>query len=206
MKKKNHFYYFWRAVVKPFFYLFCHPKYIGRENIPDEGAYIIASNHIAASDPILLGIGIERQIKFMAKAELFDNKLVGGFISRLGSFPVERGSTAARGSIRHFEQVIKDGDLMGIFIEGTRSKTGDFLKPRNGVSMLVFNTKTPVIPVCITKIGWNTVIRYGKPISLTDMGFSEEGGSREIRNATKVIMDNIKSLREIDLAEAENNG
>lgn len=205
MKKRNHFFYFWRAAVKPFFFLFCHPVYKGRENVPEEGAYIIASNHIEASDPILLGIGIKRQIKFMAKAELFENKLVGGFIRRLGSFPVERGSTAAKDSIRHFEQVIQDGDLMGIFIEGTRSKTGEFLRPRNGVSMLVFNTQTPVIPVCITKIGIHRVIHFGKPLSLTDMGFSE-GGSREIRNATNVIMDSIKSLREIDLAEAKNNG
>ena len=178
-----------------------HMQYKGRENVPDEGAYILASNHREAVDPIFLGIGLKRQVHFMAKAELFKkNKLLNWFFLKLGAFPVERDSSAARGAIKHFEQVVSDGRLMGIFIEGTRSKTDDFLPPKNGVSLIAWDTKTPVIPVCITKIGKKRIIHYGKTLSLADMGF-DKGGAREFRNASRTIMDHIKALRELDLSE-----
>ena len=201
--KRNHFYFFWRGLIKPFFWLFCRLQFKGRENVPAEGAYILASNHREATDPIYLGIGLKRQVLFMAKAELFEKKFVGWFLGHLGAFPVERGKSAARGAIKHFETVVKEGNLMGIFIEGTRSKTDEFLPPKNGVSLIAFDTKTPVIPVCISKIGKHRVIHYGEPLSLSDMGF-EKGGAKEFRNASRVIMDHIKALRETDIAEAKN--
>ncbi len=198
--KKSLFYSFMRVLVMPFFKLKFRMLYKGRENVPAEGAFILASNHREAVDPILLGIGIRRQIHFMAKAELFEKKFLGRFFTKLGAFPVERGSTAARGAIKHFEEVVKEGRLMGIFIEGTRSKTDDFLPPKNGVSLIAYDTKTPVIPVCVTRIGKRRVIHYGEPLSLTEMGF-EKGGAREFRNASRIIMDHIKALREQDLSE-----
>lgn len=199
-QKRNHFYFFWRAVTTPIMKLLKHMRYKGRENVPAEGAYILASNHREAVDPIMIGIGLKRQVHFMAKAELFEKKFLGWFFRKLDAFPVERSSSAARGAIKHFEKVVEDGNLMGIFIEGTRSKTDDFLPPKNGVSLIAWDTKTPVIPVCITHIGKKRVIRYGKPLSLEDMGF-EKGGAREFRNASRVIMDQIKALREQDLSE-----
>ncbi len=199
-KKRNHFYFFWRAFVTPIMKLKCHMRYKGAENVPSEGAYILASNHRESTDPILLGIGLKRQVHFMAKAELFKNKFVGWFLGKLDAFPVERDSSAARGAIKHFEQVVADGNLMGIFIEGTRSKTDDFLPPKNGVSLIAYDTKTPVIPACITIIGKRRVVHYGKPLSLEELGF-EKGGAREFRNASRTIMEHIKALREQDLSE-----
>lgn len=199
-EKRNHFYFFWRAFMIPFMKLTKHMRYIGRENVPATGAYILASNHREAVDPIMLGIGLKREVHFMAKAELFQKKFVGWFLGKLDAFPVERSSSAARGAIKHFEEVVKNGNLMGIFIEGTRSKTDDFLPPKNGVSLIAWDTKTPVIPVCITHIGKKRVIHYGKPLSLEDMGF-EKGGAREFRNASRFIMDHIKALREQDLSD-----
>lgn len=190
----------------PFFKLKFRMKYIERENVPTEGAYILASNHTRAVDPIMLGMGLKREVLFMAKEELFKNKFVGWFLRKLGAFPVSRGK-ADTGSIRHFEKALEDGALMGIFIEGTRSKDGEFLPPKNGASLIAWDTKTPVIPVCHTKIGKQVWFHYGKPLSLDDMGF-EKGGAREFRNASRTIMDHIKALREEDLAaaEAQKNG
>ena len=204
--KRNHFYFFWRAVCIPFFKLKYRTKYIGNENVPAEGAYILASNHTNAVDPIMIGIGVKRQVLFMAKDELFRNKFLNWFLRNLGAFPVDRGK-ADTGSIRHFEEVLKQGALMGIFIEGTRSKDGNFLPPKNGCSLMAWDTKTPVIPVCHTKLGKRVWFHFGKPLSLADMGF-EKGGAREFRNASRIIMDHIKALREEDTAayEAQKNG
>ena len=204
--KRNHFYFFWRAVLLPFFKLIYRMKYVGRENVPENGAYILASNHRLATDPIMLGMGLKRQVLFMAKEELFKNKFISWFLRKLGAFPVSRGK-ADTGSIRHFENALENGALMGIFIEGTRSKDGEFLPPKNGCSLIAWDTKTPVIPVCHTKIGSRTVFHFGKPLSLEDMGF-EKGGAREFRNASRVIMDHIKALRAEDLAnyEVKSNG
>ena len=204
--KRNHFYFFWRNFLLPAFKLKYRMKYIGRENIPESGAYILASNHRLAADPIMIGMGLKRQMLVMAKEELFHNKFIGWFISKLGAFPVSRGK-ADTDSIRHFEKALEDGALIGIFIEGTRSKDGEFLPPKNGVSLIAWDTKTPVIPVCHTKIGSRTVFHFGKPLSLKDMGF-EKGGAREFRNASRIIMDHIKALREEDKAafEDQKNG
>lgn len=204
--KRNHFYFFWRGFLLPFFKLKFRMKYIGAQNVPAEGAYILASNHLLAVDPIMLGMGLKREVMFMAKEELFKNKFVSWFLRKLGAFPVSRGK-ADTGSIRHFEKALEDGALMGIFIEGTRSKDGEFLPPKNGCSLLAWDTKTPVIPVCHTKIGKRIWFHYGEPLTLEEMGF-EKGGAREFRNASRIIMDHIKALREEDLAaaEAQKNG
>ena len=199
-RKMTRFYAFWRAFVRPLAFIAYRMKYKGIENVPAEGAYILASNHISVTDPVLIGEGIKRQVNFMAKAELFQKKFVSGFLSKLGAFPVERGSAAAIDAIKHFEHVVSRGELMGLFIEGTRSKSGDFLPPKNGVSLIAFDTKTPVIPVCITQVGKRRVVRFDKPLSLSDMGF-EKGGAREFRNASRIIMDRIKALREQDLSD-----
>lgn len=204
--KRNHFYFFWRGFLFPFFKLKYRMKYVGRENVPEQGAYIIASNHIRATDPILLGMGLKREVQFMAKEELFRNKFLGWFLRKLGAFPVDRGK-ADTGSIRHFEEVLGEGSIIGIFIEGTRSKDGSFLPPKNGASLIAWDTKTPVIPVCHTKLGSHIVFHYGKPLSMEELGF-DKGGAREFRAASRTIMDNIKALREVDTAayEAKKNG
>ncbi len=202
MSKKSNkgslFYRFVRASGIPFFKIRYRLKYVGRENVPTEGAYILASNHRNSTDPIVIAIGIRRQVMFMAKAELFENRFVNWFLSHLGAFPVDRGK-GDMGAIRHFEQVLQDGYLMGIFIEGTRSKTDEFLKPKNGVSLIAYNTKTPVIPVCITTVKKRKVIHFGEPLSLSEMGL-ENGGAREFRIASRTIMDHIKALRAEDLS------
>lgn len=196
---KNRFYIVIRSIIKPFFYLIYRMKYIGRENVPSIGAYILASNHMHSVDPILIGCGIKRPVMFMAKAELFKSRFMRWLLNHLGAFPVDRGKND-RNAINHFEEVLSEGNLMGIFIEGTRSKTGEFLQPKNGASLISYDTKTPVIPVCISKDGSKRIIHYDKPLSLEQLGFVN-GGAREFRNASRLIMEHIKSLREQDLSE-----
>lgn len=199
--KRNHFYFFWRNLLKPVMFLIYRMKYVGAENVPAEGGYILAANHRRSTDPFILGMGLKREVLFMAKEELFKNKFIGWFMRKLGAYPVGRGKSDT-GAVRHFEDKLKEGALAGIFIEGTRSKDDNFLPPKNGVSLIAYDTKVSVIPVCHTKINGRLFMHYGKPLSLEDLGF-EKGGAKELRNASRVIMDHIKALREEDLAAAE---
>lgn len=199
MTFKPRFYACLRFILTPVLKLIFNAKHINPHNLPKDGAYIIAANHISAIDPIIVAIGQKhRAVHFMAKAELFRNKFLNWFFLSIGCFPVERGKKDVS-SVKHFEKVVEDGEVMGIFIEGTRSKTGEFLKPKNGASLIAFHTKTPVIPVCITKIGRKRVCHFGEPLSLKELGF-DKGGAREYREASRIIMEEISKLREQDLS------
>lgn len=196
-KPKVHaFYAVMRAIFRPIFMIKDRIKVEGRENVPEEGAYILASNHFSASDPIDIGLSVRRQIMFMAKAELFQNPIAAWFFRNLGAFPVDRGK-GDKTSINHFEEVLKEGYLMGIFIEGTRSKTGDFLPPKNGVSLIAYDTKASVIPVCITKTKRGKVVHFDKALSIEELGL-ENGKAKEFRVASRMIMEKIKALRVLD--------
>ncbi len=189
-----------KYIVTPIFKVIYRTKYINPHNVPKQGAYIFAGNHISSVDPIIMAIGQKhRNIHFMAKAELFKNRFMNWFFLSIGAFPVDRGNSD-KGAVRHFEQVVNDGELMGIFIEGTRSKTGEFLKPKNGAALIAYDTKTPIIPVCQTQIKGRRVCHFGEPMTLEELGF-KDGGAREYREASRRIMDKLKSMREQDLEQ-----
>lgn len=128
--------------------LFFRIKIYGKENIPTKGGFILASNHISFYDPPLVGSWIGRQVYFLAKQELFRNKIFGGIISRTNALPLRRGAID-RGVIEKAVDVISNNFGMTIFPEGTRSLSDDFLPPKAGVGMLAIQAKCPVIPVYI---------------------------------------------------------
>ena len=201
--KMSPFYTFGRGLLMPFYKLLFWYKINGRENVPDDGAYIVCSNHLSNNDPVLLGIAMKRQIFYMAKAELFKNPIAGWVIRHLGAFPVNRGAGDGK-AINEAENIVKDGKLLGIFIEGTRSKTGEFLRPKSGASIIAHQMNVPVIPVCITpknkkiKPFQQVKISIGKPMTPQELGL-ENGTPEEYRNSSRKIMAEIKKLRENDL-------
>lgn len=178
-------------------------KFINNNSIPHEGAYIIASNHMSFSDPVLLGLGQRRRLFFMAKQELFKNKFFAGLIRALGAFPVERGAGDGK-AIKTGEDLIKEGNVMTIFIEGGRTKTGEFMRPRSGCALVAQQMQVPVIPACITITGnpkhrfAKRVIHFGDPLTPQQLGLTPDGDRRQLKNATNMIMDEIKKMREQD--------
>lgn len=197
------FYGFARLVLTPLIKVAYRYKIVNKNNFPTEGGYIVACNHISSSDPILLGIGQKRRIYFMAKDELFKNKFFAKIMRGLGAFPVKRGADDGK-AIKTGTELINEGNVMGIFLEGGRSKTGDFMRPRSGCALVAYDTQVPVIPACITNLSKKNrlfgkrIIHYGEPLSLEELGLLT-GDRRELRNASKVIMEKIKELREQDL-------
>lgn len=192
-----------QAVCRPIMKVFYRYKFINNNSIPHEGAYIIASNHMSFSDPVLLGLGQRRRLFFMAKQELFKNKFFGGLIRALGAFPVERGAGDGK-AIKTGEDLIKEGNVMTIFIEGGRTKTGEFMRPRSGCTLVAQQMQVPVIPACITITGnpkhrfAKRVIHFGDPLTPQQLGLTPDGDRRQLKNATNMIMDEIKKMREQD--------
>ena len=102
------------------------------------------------------------------------------------------------------EQVVREGKLLGIFIEGTRSKTGEFLRPKSGAAIIAQQMQVPVIPVCITpknkqvKVFQKVTISIGTPMTPQELGLTNGGGA-EYRNASRKMMAEIQKMREHDL-------
>ncbi len=205
MKRRSIVFVIGRILAIPLFKLLFHYRVKGKKNFPKDGAFIVCPNHLSNADPMLVSVTQKRQIYYMAKAELFKNPFASAVIRELGAFPVDRGAGDGK-AINTAEEVVKDGRLLGIFIEGTRSKTGEFLRPKSGAAVVAFQTKTPVIPVCVTpknkkiKLFQRVTISWGKPLSLEELGLIS-GSPAELRNASRRIMDEIKKLREEALSE-----
>jgi cytidylate kinase len=121
----------------------------GLERIPRKGPLLIASNHISFWDPPLVGSMIPRVAHFLAKEELFRNRLFGALLSVYNSIPIRRGPQA-RAALRGAEDVLASGGAVVIFPEGTRSRDGKFLPPRAGVARLAAHGRAPVLPAYIS--------------------------------------------------------
>ena len=169
-------------------------------SIPEGIACIVCSNHLSYIDPVFLNVTQTRLLHFMAKKELFKNKLFGGLITKLGAFPVNRGSDGGQ-AIGKAEELLSEGECIGIFIEGTRSKSGKLGRGHMGALLIAQATGVPVVPCCITgkrtfiKPFVKTKITYGEPITCEELGLVD-GDKRALRDATRLVMDKIAEMRE----------
>ncbi len=178
--------------------IFFRLRIIGGENVPQQGAAIIASNHVSNLDPPTLGTACKaRKIDFMAKIELFRNPVFAAIISKLGAFPVRRG-TSDRAAIKTALERLRSGRVLGIFPEGTRSKNGALGKAEPGAIMLACKTGATIIPAAISgteKISLSrpfpqiTVI-FGKPLPMPE-NLDEKDTPQQIADS---LMQEIGSL------------
>lgn len=175
------------------------------ENLPKEGPVVVCCNHAAYKDPIMVSLACHRQVRYMAKAELFQNKLIGKLLKGFGAFPIHRGQGDSD-ALKVAREILKKGEVLGIFIEGTRSRTGKLGKPKPGAVMLAYETNSPVLPVCITaKDGKQPRLLHRANISFGELIPPEGLGIREptamdYRRASRLVMDKIQELRDQDEA------
>ncbi len=123
-------------------------KIYGLEHVPMEGPLIVAANHKSYLDPPLAGISIPRMMHYFAKRELFENPLFRLIISSFNAIPVRRGTfdPTALGIV---SDILKNGQAILMFPEGTRGRGADFLPPKPGIGMLAARTNAPVLPAFI---------------------------------------------------------
>ena len=160
----------------------------GRRNVPQSGPVILAPNHVSDLDPPIVGVSCGRWPYTMAKAELFRG-VFGWVIEQMGTFPVHRGE-ADRKALRIARKLLKDGEAIIIFPEGTRSRDGKLQAPEIGVAMMAHSAKAAIVPIFLG--GTNralspmnpkfkivrTEIRIGKPLELDDL--YAQRASREV--------------------------
>lgn len=174
-------------------------KYIGKENLPKDGGYIIASNHIMALDPVVIAVSNKRPMHFMAKNELFGNKISGWLMTMMNAFPVDR-SKFDEEAINYAVEIVRNGEILGIFPEGTRSPDFTPKAGKGGACYIAKVCKCDVVPVSIytcdkAKTGTRLTVRYGKPIKYEELEFDPESMKmKDLRHATKLIMERITEL------------
>lgn len=176
--------------------------YVGRENIPKNGGLIIAANHKCIMDPVIVGTGArKRTVHFMAKEEVFVKPFPRWFLTHMNAFPVRRGRGDMT-AVNFAEEIIKSNGVLGIFPEGTILNEGERpARGKSGVGLIAKQTGADVLPVAV--IAENkfhrfsrVTVRFGKVISNAEFGFTEEGKSRELKNAANLIMERITALWE----------
>lgn len=176
-------------VVRPLYkLLFPGSRVTGAENIPDEGGIVLCSNHIHWNDCLYLAAKIKkRRITYLSKVEAMNNWFTKWLLGEkgLGAIPIHRGE-ADLAAVRACLQTVKDGEVLGIFPQGTRSRDNKPTPMLNGVSMIAMRAGAPIIPVYIDgpyKLFRRVDVRIGKPIDISDLG-------RKFDNATLTEVTN----------------
>ena len=174
------------------------PRHVaGKENLPPNGSYILASNHLSNLDPFLIGLSVGRRISYMAKDALFHNPLLRFCLYRVEAFPVKRGASDVR-ALRETLRKLKKGLPVVVFPEGTRGGSGTEKRTQSGIGFLAVKGNVPLVPVHIggsdqvlprgakfPKRGRVTVT-FGKPVRFTSGQTYEE--------IVAAIMDEIDGL------------
>lgn len=172
----------------------------GTENIP-RGSCILASNHTGFADVLVISAASDRQVRYMAKKELFRIPLLAPLIKALGAYPVDRGG-ADVGSIKKTIALVESGELVGIFPQGHRHSGVDprSTEIRHGVGMVAYHTKACVLPVFIdskkmhTMMFHKNIVTFGEPVPFEDLAFAE-GGRQEYMNASRIIFNKICEIK-----------
>ncbi|MEH7491005.1 lysophospholipid acyltransferase family protein [Neobacillus niacini] len=186
------FYSFARSVVAGVFKPLYRIEVFGLEHFPKDRGVLLCTNHIHNFDPLVVGITAPRPVHFMAKEELFNVPVLGNIVRNCNAFPVKRGK-GDRESLRAGLKVLKDGNVFGLFPEGTRSKTGEIGKGLSGAGFFALRTEADVVPCAI--IGPYKSLRtlkvvYGKPIAMEEMRATRASAEQ----VTELIMSEIHKL------------
>lgn len=187
-----------------YFKVFHRFQVVGLHNVPSHGPFILASNHLSFLDPPAVGCKVNRNLHYFARDSLFIGPL-GFLITRLNSIPVNRGQLDLT-TLRSTLKVLKNGNPLLVFPEGTRSVDGTLGEPKKGLGLLVLKSKCPVLPARIRgsyeilgkgkfvpRIGRKLSVTYGSLISF-DSFSTISSESDKYERVSKFVMDEIDKL------------
>jgi 1-acyl-sn-glycerol-3-phosphate acyltransferase len=193
-----------RIILGPVLLTTFRPWVRGEENVPETGGAILASNHLSFSDSIFLPLVIKRRVTFLAKSDYFTGRGIKGrltafFLRGVGQLPVDRsGGEASDAALRTGLRVLRRGDVLGIYPEGTRSPDGRLYRGKTGVARLALEARVPVLPVAM--IGTDKVQPVGRRLPRlgrvgivigAPLDFSRYEGMEDDRFVLRSITDEI---------------
>ena len=186
-------------LAKVLLYPFMRVKVIGKENIPKNSGYVLAANHISAWDAVSMAFSCPDELNFMAKKELFKNKLLGFILRKLNGFPIDRGASDIK-AIKTALSVLKSGKVLMIFPEGTRMKEQDQTDDdaKNGMTMLAHRSRVPIVPAAITgkyRIFKTVTVTFGEPLYL-DEYYDVKMNSETMHKISTNVLKEIRKMRE----------
>jgi 1-acyl-sn-glycerol-3-phosphate acyltransferase len=185
-------YRFLRILLRLLFRLLYRVKIEGLQHIPAQGPVILCANHISVLDPPFIGTYLNRKLRYLAKAELFEIPVFNRLITYLGAIPVKRGGVSKE-SIKRVLEILRQGEMICIFPEGTRS--GQLAAGKKGAASFALKTGATVIPAVIIgdyKLFRPMKIIYGPPVDLDR--YREDDAQDQLEAATEAIMNAIRRL------------
>lgn len=200
------FYKFLQIIASSLFKIMYRVEVIDSHKIPKKGRIILCSNHMSYFDPLLICAYFPRTVYFMAKRELFKNKILSSIVTFFNAFPVNRFSMDRR-AISNSVRVLNDEQVLGLFPEGTRSTDGVIREGNKGVGLISMMAKSPIIPVAL--VGSNKIVQkphkrlffpkikliYGDVIKIDDI-LAKHNKKEAINLIVKKVMSSIKKLYE----------
>lgn len=147
-------------------------KATGQENVPKTGPAIVAANHVTAWDPPIVGVVCPRRLEFMAKKELFNGPFFSAIMYGVRTFPVDRQANDI-GAIREAVKRLRNGRVVGIFIEGTRTGGRMDVQALDGAGFIARSTQAPVVPTAVWREGRKYRVHFGKPIEIGKVSRAE---------------------------------
>ncbi|WP_158864701.1 lysophospholipid acyltransferase family protein [Leifsonia sp. AG29] len=199
------------VIVGPLLRGIFRPWVVGLENVPRDGAVILASNHLSFIDSIFLPLEVDRHVSFLAKSDYFTRRGLKGwatkaFMNATGQLPIDRsGGKASEASLNTGLAVLARGEILGIYPEGTRSPDGRLYRGRTGVARMILEAGVPVVPVAMVdtaeimpigrrlpKLGRIGII-IGEPLDFSRFA-GMEGDRFILRSVTDEIMYELHRL------------
>lgn len=169
----------------------------GKENVPAEGNAIICANHYSNYDPFAAAIYLDRLPRYIGKKELFENKILAYLLNEVRVFPLDRKAAMDMKAVKTGLKVLKDGEILGIFAEGTRVKEGEHVDAKGGVALFAMKGNANVIPCAISgkyKFRNKITVEYGAPLALDE--FRGQKLTAEVMSEiTDVIMGKVEEMK-----------
>ncbi len=190
-------------IVRVFCRLFFRLKIYGKRNLRYREHFIFASNHTSYADPPIVSCGLNLEVAFLAKKELFRNRLFGGFISQYKAIPIDRGEIGRR-TLKLIISKLESSESVLMFPEGTRSKTGELGTFKGGIGFLSLHTGTTIVPVFIRGSNelWDCFLRrkrlelhIGPPIRLP-VDYESEDKKLDYRLLNQMVFETLRMMKD----------
>ena len=185
-----------KVTVSPIFRILYRIEVIGKENVISQGRMICCSNHTNNLDPIILAMTLPREINYMAKKEIFKNKLLAKLLYKLGTFPVDRQASDIT-AIKTALKILKDENVLGIFPEGTRVKELNLNNVKPGIALLSIKSQAPILPIYIEgnyKLFSKIKVIFGQPFDFSD-SYGKKLNTEDYKILSQDILKSIYSLK-----------